>query len=201
MERKVQNILRKIKSKLTINEYKQLYPSGSSPGKFYGTAKIHKLSNDNNVEIFPIRPIISNIGTATYSQAKYLSKLTSPLSSSEYTVSSTKDFVQNIQTIKVPTGYHMVSFDVKSLLTNVPLEYTIDLILKRIYDNGELSTDIIRSEMEEMLTLCTKNVHFTFNGDIYLQTDRVAMGSSLGPVLARILMVHLERSLVPVLKD
>ena len=153
MERKVQNILRKIKSKLTINEYKQLYPSGSSPGKFYGTAKIHKLSNDDNVEIFPIRPIISNIGTATYSQAKYLSKLTSPLSSSEYTVSSTKDFVQNIQTIKVPTGYHMVSFDVKSLLTNVPLEYTIDLILKRIYDNGELSTDIIRSEMEEMLTL------------------------------------------------
>ena len=71
MERKVQNILRKIKSKLTINEYKQLYPSGSSPGKFYGTAKIHKLSNDDNVEILPIRPIISNIGTATYSQAKY----------------------------------------------------------------------------------------------------------------------------------
>ena len=52
-----------------------------------------------------------------------------------------------------------------------------------------------------MLTLCTKNVHFTINGDIYLQTDGVAMGSSLGPVLAGIFMVHLERSLVPVLKD
>ena len=45
MERKVQNILWKIKSKLTINEYKQLYPSGSCPEKFYGAAKIHKLSN------------------------------------------------------------------------------------------------------------------------------------------------------------
>ena len=93
----------------------------------------------------------------------------------------------------------MVSFDVKSLFTNVPLEYTIDLILKRIYDNGELSTDITRSEMKEMLPLCTKNVHFTFNGDIYLQTDGVAMGSPLGPVLAGIFMVQLERSLVPVL--
>ena len=55
--------------------------------------------------------------------------------------------------------------------------------------------------MKEMLTLCTKNVHFTFNGDIYLQTDGAAMGSPLGRVLAGIFMVHLERSLVPVLKD
>ena len=91
-----------MKSKLTIDEYKQLYPSGSSPGKFYGTAKIHKLSNNDSVDKLPIRPIISNIGTATYHLvAKYLSKLISPLSISEYTVSSTKDFVQNVQTIKV----------------------------------------------------------------------------------------------------
>ena len=35
------------------------------------------------------------------------------------------------------------------------------------------------------------------NGDIYLQTNGVAMGSPLGPVLAGIFMVELERSLVP----
>ena len=52
-----------------------------------------------------------------------------------------------------------------------------------------------------MLTFCMKNVHFTFNDDIYLQTDRVAMISPLGPVLTGIFMVHLERSLVHVLKD
>ena len=84
-----------------------------------------------------------------------------PLSISEYTVSNTKDFIQNVQTIQVPTEYHMVSFDVKPLFMDVPLEYNIDLILKRIYDNGELSTDIIRSEMKEMLTLCRKKEHFT----------------------------------------
>ena len=37
-ERKVQNALRKIKSKLSINEYKRIYPASSSPGKLYGTA-------------------------------------------------------------------------------------------------------------------------------------------------------------------
>ena len=38
-ERKVQNVLRKIKSKFSGNVYKQLYPIGSSPGKFYGQQK------------------------------------------------------------------------------------------------------------------------------------------------------------------
>ena len=84
-ERKVQNTLRKIKSKLSINEYKRIYPTGSSPGKLYGTAKIHKLSDRDGIQILPIRQIISNLNTATYHLAKYLAKL---LSTSEYTVSS-----------------------------------------------------------------------------------------------------------------
>ena len=42
IEEKVQRIVRKIKSKITIQEYKRLYPRGSCRGKFYGTAKLHK---------------------------------------------------------------------------------------------------------------------------------------------------------------
>ena len=76
VERKEQNILQKIKPKFTIKEYKQQYPSGSSPGKFYGTSKIHhKHSNDDNVEKLSIQPIIANTGSATYHLAKYFSKL------------------------------------------------------------------------------------------------------------------------------
>ena len=41
-ERKVQNTVHNVKSKLSINEYKRIrkriYPTGSSPGKLYGTA-------------------------------------------------------------------------------------------------------------------------------------------------------------------
>ena len=90
----------------------------------------------------------------------------------------------------------MVSFDVKVLFTNVPLEYTIDLVLKRICENHEISTSITRNEMREMLLLCTKNEHSAFKDVLYLQTDRVVVGSPLGPVLAGIFMVDLERSLV-----
>ena len=37
LESKVQRSMRNSKSKLSPYEYKKLYPTGSSPGKFYGT--------------------------------------------------------------------------------------------------------------------------------------------------------------------
>ena len=65
-------------------------------GKFYGTAKVHKLPANGNVDQLPIRPIISNIGTTTYQLAEYLAKLLSPLSQSQYTGKSTKNFIEKI---------------------------------------------------------------------------------------------------------
>ena len=67
-------MLRKIKSKLPIQDYKFLYPAGSYPGKFYGTAKLHKIQPNGHHDDLPIRPIVSNIGTATYNLLKYLAK-------------------------------------------------------------------------------------------------------------------------------
>ena len=65
IEGKVQRILRKIKNKLPSFVYSKIYPTGSSPGKFYGTAKLHKVSNKSIDEHLPLRAIISNIGMAT----------------------------------------------------------------------------------------------------------------------------------------
>ena len=48
---------------LSQQENLRLYPSGSCPGKFYGTAKVHKISENDTVDELPILPIISNFGT------------------------------------------------------------------------------------------------------------------------------------------
>ena len=58
-----------------------------------------------------------------------------------------------------------------------------------------------KSEIKELLNLCTKSVHFAFHGNIYVQNDDVAMGSALGLVLANIFMVELERLVIPNLMD
>ena len=41
------------------------------------------LKKGSSVDDLPLRPIISNIGTASYQLAKYLAKLLSPLSKSQ----------------------------------------------------------------------------------------------------------------------
>ena len=55
--------------------------------------------------------------------------------------------------------------------------------------------------MRDLLLLCTKNVHFSYNGDIYTQADGVGMGLLLGSVLAGIFMVELERTILPTLRE
>ena len=116
LESKIQRILRKLKSKITDQEYKDLYPTESQPCKFYGTAKMHKLPINGNLKHLPLRPIVSTIDTSTYNLEKFLSILLSPLRQSDHNVRSTKDLIQNIKRENIPTGSNMVSFDVKSLL-------------------------------------------------------------------------------------
>ena len=58
-------------------------------------------------------------------------------------------------------------------------------------------TNITGSAMKEMLLLCTKNIYFSYNHDIYIQKDGIAMGFPLRPVLAGVFMVNLERLLAP----
>ena len=203
-ERRVQKTLRDLKKnkRFTEDEYAKIYPSSSRPGRFYATGKRHKVpENSTDINQLPLRPIVTNIGTATYGLSKHLAALLRPLSVSSYTISSTKDFVDKIRDLEVPEGHKLVSFDVTSLFTNVPLDYTIEVILRKIYQEKLIKTKIKKDEMRTLLQLCTKELHFSFNGKIYKQVDGVVMGNPLGPVIANIFMVELENKEVPALSN
>ena len=148
-----------------------------------------------------MRPIIFNIGTATYEIAKYLNKLLTPLSKSDYNILNTEDHMRRLREEKIPAGYKMISFDVKSLFTNVPLDETIDFILKKVYDEKKIQTNIPKKVLKELPYICTKQLHFTFNNNIYIQCVGVAMDSPLGPLLANIFMTSLDEDLIPTLKS
>ena len=49
---------------------------------------------------------------------------------------------------KVADYHKMVSFDTVSVFTNVSLDTTIKIILKRIYHNNEINTSITKKEMK-----------------------------------------------------
>ena len=96
-----------------------------------------------------------------------------------------------------PNGYKMISFDVKNLFINVPSDKTIKIILKKIYQERMLDTNIPQKKMEKLLYLCAKHVHFSYDGRRYTQADGVAMESPLGPVLANIFKRELEIAMIP----
>ena len=79
--------------------------------------------------------------------------LLTPLWQSRNTVKNTNEFIEELEQQKISQEHNMISFDVKSLFTNVPLDSTIGIILKRMYENNEIVTSTAKNEMMEILIL------------------------------------------------
>ena len=84
----------------------------------------------------------------------------------------------------------MISFDVKSLFTNLPLDQTIETFLSKVSQEKKIKTAFPKNILGELLYLGTKDVHFMFNDEIYIQNNGVVVGSRLEPLLANILGGH-----------
>ena len=93
-------------------------------------------------------------------------------------------------------GYRHFSFDVTSFFTNVPLNKTINIILKRIYKEKLVNTKLRKNTLKKLRKDCCIKTAFFFYGIICKQKDGVSMGSSLGLALAKNIMTELERVIV-----
>ena len=87
----------------------------------------------------------------------------------------------------------MVSFDVESLFTNIPLIESIDLAVDYIM-KGNPDIKLGRENVTKLFLFATAQTHFSFLGNFYDQIDGVAMGSPLAPVLANLFMGHHENA-------
>ena len=58
--------------------------------------------------------------------------------------------------------------------------------MKKLYDEKKIQTNIPKTVLKELLYICAKQLHFTFNNNIYIQFDGVTISSPLGPLLAKI---------------
>ena len=90
--------------------------------------------------------------------------------------------------------HYMVSFDVESLFTNIPLEETIDICVECLYKRKKKVKGLLKHHFKALLTLATKSSFFPFDGVNYSQTDGVAMGSPLGPTLANLFLAYHEEN-------
>ena len=189
-EGKLQRFLRDLKKKDKIDKdiCSRIYPSGSQPARLYGLPKMHKVKTHN--EIPPFRPIVSSVNRYNYQLSKYFNDLVQPLLPNTYSISDTFSFVQELNA-KDFSNKFMVSIDVVSLFTNIPLKECIDLAVSYISD-GWTDLKLSKSDHTKLFSIATSETHFLFNGKIYDQIDGVALGSPLAPVLANLFLGHYE---------
>jgi hypothetical protein len=112
---------------ITEKEYNFCRPRGSQPARIYGLPKIHKTG-------VPLRPIVSASGTFNYHLAKLLANKLDYLRKNVTIIKDTFTFVDELLSLKFDNSQiKMISFDITSLFTNVPLNRTIQIILDKLY--------------------------------------------------------------------
>ena len=166
--------------------FSDLVPQGSITPRLYGLPKTHKTG-------IPLRPILSMVGSHYHKLAQWLTQLLQPIRS-KMAVHTLNDSFQFVELLfeRNKKNKVMASLDVESLFTNIPLNEVIDIIYDYAVTNS-IKVCIPLVDLCKLISICTKNIQFLFNGRYYHQIDGVAMGGPLGPVLADIFMVHLEQ--------
>lgn len=156
IESKLSSLLREVVQQNVITEQfrHQLLSSGHSPPRLYALPKTHKPD-------IPLRPILSMSGTPTHKTASWLAKALLPVKEhfSNFCVKDSFEFVNKIRNLHVNDNT-MVSFDIKSLFTSVPINEVIDVILSILSDNNlscELNS-ISPCTLRSLLELCVKDV-------------------------------------------
>ena len=109
----------------------------------------------------------------------------------EYTVRGSFSFCDEIQ--EQDNNLYVTSFDIESLLTNIPLDETINICVNNVFDSKKRVKRLLVKDINQLLTLSVKSSCFVFNNVYYKQVDGVAMGPRLGPTLANLSLVNYEK--------
>ena len=130
------------------------------PPKLYGPPKLHKPG-------IPMRPIVSFCGSPKYQLCKYLTTILQPLTDkSRHKLQSTENFIDAIKTVQIPDDYKLVSFDVKSLFTIIPLQLALQCT-ETVIQQSTVKLPLPTEDIMDLLNLCLTSTYFQYNGKHY----------------------------------
>ena len=172
--------------------YNKIRPRHKQPPRVYGLPKIHKANT-------PFRPIVSCVNTFAYDASAFLADILSPLTgNSDFTVTNSAHFTSVISSEKIQDHEIMVSFDVESLFTNVPIEGVVQAALRKLESDPTLAdcTTLTPAQIADLLDFVLRSTYFQYNGSIYEQREGAAMGSPVSAVIANLYMETFEEQAI-----
>ena len=162
---------------ISVTLFQQLKPIGSQPPRLDGLAKVHK----NNI---PVRPVLSMPGSAYHKVTVQVAECLAKVPECNIN-SSTQQVSETVSNILLEEGEELVSFDVSSLYTNVPVEeailYCADLLYR---DSMEEKPPVSKKSFIELAKIASCNVLMSTHDGFYKQVDGLAMGSPPAPHIA-----------------
>ena len=94
------------------------------------------MHNFSSSDSFPkLRPIVSSISTFNYNLSCFLCDLLSPLGPNDFSCKDTFSFASQIKNANLSRKF-LVSYDVTSLFTTIPLQETTDIAINLIFNNN-----------------------------------------------------------------
>ncbi|XP_044764379.1 uncharacterized protein LOC123320947 [Coccinella septempunctata] len=192
-QKKLNELLRRLHrlKEITDPQLKHLTIYNSAHPKLYTLPKIHK-------ENIPMRPIVSSVNTLTYKISKFIADIlkVSFHDRNEYNIKDTFAFVDKMRDVTLPEGYILISLDVVSLFTNIPLDLILE-ILRKNWDLIKPHTTLSRESFIEIIEFIFNNAYLIFDGEFYEQIFGTPMGSPLSAILATIILDYLLDMILP----
>ena len=128
--------------------------------------------------------------------SKHLAQILKPLvGNTDFTVKNSLDFCDQIKHVKLEEDDELVSFDVVSLFTSIPVELAIQVATDVLSKEDTLHdrTAIPVEDIVDLLDFCLSITNFKYNNTHYQQIFGTAMGSPVSAVMANLVMENLEQ--------
>ena len=174
---------------LEYNQYLKFYPDNYNLPDIYALIKIHKINN-------PARLICPYFCHPLSNLSSYISDVITPsIRNSPYSISNKFKFVEEIKkkkkkNLRITRNDIMISLDIVNLFTNIPLDYTMNIVHEKLCNDDQLGerTKLPVSEIMNLIIFIMQSNYFTFNKAIYQQISGAPMGCNLSPILAEALV-------------
>ena len=164
------------------NKLYYLKPNALPAPRFYGQPKIHKPGA-------PIHPIVSYSGSPLYNPNKYIANILKAYVKDENNNAKNSTTLSNyIRNVSIEDDKIMLSFDVTSLYTNIPIFDMLNIIKDYVNNDYQFTrkTAVPQDKFLDLVYLVLKTTWYTFNSQLYQQTDSVPMGDPTSSIKAEI---------------
>ena len=151
--------------------------------------------------MIPLRPTVSFINSPTYQLSKHLVCILKPLvGKSDSHMRNSTQCSTFIAGQVLPSGTVLVSFDVISLFTNVPVDLSVKVAHERLSADTSLveCTALSADHVANLLRFSLDATFLAFGGEYYQQTFGTTMGSPVSVTAANFVLEDVEKRALPI---